>query len=104
MNLALSDLIITFTLITFVYLWWLGKAIKERAIPLVKQHCKKFNVQLLDDTIAQEKTRIVWHRGQVKIKRHFCFEFTSTGEARYQGRICFINQKLEQITLDPHHF
>lgn len=104
MNLALSDLLIIFALAAFVYLWWLGKAIKERAIPQVKQHCKKFNVQLLDDTIAQEKTRLIWHNGQIRIKRQYCFEFTSTGEARYHGSISFINQTLEHINLDPHHF
>ena len=104
MNLSLSDLVILFSLGLLVYLWWLGKAVKERAIPQVKQHCKKFNVQLLDDTISQEKTRIVWHKGQIKIKRQFSFEFTSTGEARYQGNISFMNQKLETINLDPHHF
>lgn len=104
MNIALSDLVIFFALAAFIYLWWLGKAVKERAIPQVKLHCKKFNVQLLDDTISQQKTRIIWHKGQIKIKRQFCFEFTSTGEARYQGSISFINQKLDHINLDPHHF
>lgn len=104
MNLELSDLIIIFALGTFVYLWWLGKGVKEKAIPQVKQHCKKFNVQLLDDTVAPEKTRLIWHRGQIKVKRQFSFEFTSTGEARYRGNISFINHKLETINLDPHHF
>lgn len=85
-----------------LYLWWQGKAIKEKAIPITKKYCHKMDVQLLDDTISIKSTRIIWHNGQLRIKRIFSFEFTATGESRYEGKIEFINSQLISINLQIH--
>ena len=104
MQLQLIDIILLILISSFAYLWWQGKAIKEKALPLVKDYCKKMDVQLLDDTISIKKTIPIWHNRQAQIKRTFLFEFTVTGELRYEGKIEFISDTLHSINLEVHQF
>jgi len=103
MNLELTDIVLFIAIGLITTFWWQGKAVKESAFFLVKQYCKKMDVQLLDDTIAIAKNRFIWQKGQLKVKRIFTFEFTSTGKARYQGKAIFIGSTLDSIFLDIHH-
>ena len=102
MYLDLTD-IIFFMLLSFLgYFWWQSKAVKESAIIRVKRYCKEMDIQLLDETISTKKSRLIWHRNQLKIKRSFVFEFTSTGEARYEGEIIFLSHSMDSIAIEPH--
>lgn len=103
MQLNLSDIVVFLIFALFLNYWWQSKAIKEKALLAVKQYCGKMDIQLLNDTIGISSTRLIWHKGAVKIRRCFTFEFTSTGKARYEGNIIFIKSALESISLDPHH-
>lgn len=83
--------------------WWQAQGIKHRALLAVKAHCKNMDVQLLDDSIV---LRGFWlkrdSRGAVRIWRSYLFEFSSTGEKRYAGRIILLGPHVEVVQLDPH--
>jgi hypothetical protein len=83
--------------------WWQGQGIKSRALQAVKAHCKTMDVQLLDESIV---LRGFWlkrdGRGSLRIWRSYLFEFSSTGEQRYTGRVILLGPHIESVQLDPH--
>ncbi len=84
---------------------WRGHGIRERALVLVKQHCEKLEVQLLDDNVALRRLQLLRDgRGQRRLARVYGFEFTVTGEQRHAGSISMFGQHLGKIELDAHPY
>jgi len=104
MNLQLSDIVILLLLASIVYSWWRNVSIREQALMRVKQHCDSLNLQLLEGSVAGTEWRPTWHHGQVKIKRAYKFEFSSSGVARYSGEIRYLGDQQVNIWLSPHDF
>ncbi|GAB2527186.1 DUF3301 domain-containing protein [Microbulbifer agarilyticus] len=104
MYYSLGDLIWIFLLALPAWYFWAGMAAKDRVRRIVKDHCMKTGVQLLDDTVMLDRTRIKRDRhGQLRIQRRYEFEFTSTGERRYEGFAVLHGQRITQIQLSPFH-
>ena len=84
-------------------LWWRGQQAKERALRHVRRYCEELDIQLLDDNIA---LRAVWLKrdasGRLSFWRRYHFEFTSTGDERYSGRIVTLGSAVTSIDLEPH--
>lgn len=101
--LELTDIALCFALITAAYWWWRAYAVKEAALRSVRSHCKSFNVQLLDDSVV---LRGLWFkrdaRGNLRVRRSYVFEFTSTGDERYHGCVVMLGPAIESIQLEPH--
>lgn len=58
---------------------------------------------MLDGYVALNKLRLKRDEsGKIRIWRSFLFEFTSTGEERYDGQITLLGVKILSIQLDPH--
>ncbi|MEP3349341.1 MAG: DUF3301 domain-containing protein [Marinomonas sp.] len=104
MNIQLSDIVIFLFFGLCVYAWWRNISIREQALIKAKKHCQSLNLQLLDGSVAGIKWKPVWHQGQVKIKRSYKFEFSSSGIARYSGEIHYLGNKQQDIWLSPHDF
>lgn len=89
----------------FVWYWWRAKAIKDSVLQAALSYCKKMDVMLLDDAVY---LRGLWFKrdpeGQLRVWRRFLFDFTSTGEERYCGRIIMLGQRIIHMELDPHRF
>jgi hypothetical protein len=89
--------------LAFLSYWWQGQGIKIRALQAVKAHCQTMDVQLLDESIV---LRGFWlkrdSRGSLRIWRSYLFEFSSTGEQRYTGRVILLGPHIESVQLDPH--
>ncbi len=66
-------------------------------------HCRRLDLQLLDQSMV---IRGLWlarkSDGSLVIRRIYQFEFTSTGEQRYQGRIVLIGMALKSIDLEAY--
>lgn len=103
--MTLSTLFWIFLAGFLVWYWWKAKAIKDFVLDAAKTHCKKMDVMLLDDAVY---LRGLWFKrdryGRVRVWRRFLFDFTSTGEERYLGRIIMLGQSIEHIELEPHRF
>lgn len=88
-----------------IWYWWRAKAIKDFVLVAAKNYCKTMDVMLLDDAIY---LRGIWFKrdenGRTRVWRRFLFDFTSTGEERYTGRIIMLGQRIVHMELEPHRF
>ncbi len=82
--------------------WLAGLRARERATAVTRAHCLRFNLQLLDDTVALTRLRPVLDRGRFKWLRRYDFEFTETGDLRRQGKIVLLGLDIQDLALDPH--
>lgn len=84
---------------------WRTLGLRDRALALVRQHCRQADVQLLDESIYLNDLRVKrggWMR--LTLARRYGFEFTVTGERRYQGYVELHGARLHHIELAPHPF
>jgi hypothetical protein len=92
------------TLLLLIGVYW-SNAMKAREIAFVavKVHCKKMDVQLLDEYVALIG---IWPKrdddGKIKAWRSYQFEFTSTGDERYNGKVVMMGDKVLSIQLEPY--
>lgn len=103
MNISLADLCWVFVFIVVVTHLWNAQGVKQLAHSAVKKHCQEMDVQLLDEGIV---LRGFWlkrdSRGNIRIWRSYHFEFSSTGDERYQGSIVLLGRQVEAIHLQAH--
>lgn len=103
MNVSLADLCLVFVFILVIIHLWNAQGIKQLAHSAVKKHCDEMDVQLLDEGIV---LRGFWlkrdARGNVRIWRSYQFEFSSTGDERYQGSIILLGRQIQVIQLQAH--
>ena len=103
--LTLGNIFVLMLLATAGAWLWHAHGLRERALELVKQHCAKADVELLDGNVALRKlTLLPDARGRKRLARVYGFEFTVTGEQRHTGSIVMFGQQLGRIELDPHPF
>lgn len=103
--LSLADLFILLLFASTGAWLWRGHGIRERALALVRRHCEKIDVILLDDNVALRRLRLLRDaQGRRRLARVYGFEFTVTGEQRHVGNISMFGQHLGQIELDAHPF
>lgn len=102
MNLQLSDIVFILLIFALFYGWWCNSNVREKAVATARDHCKKLNLQLLDESVAGDGWRPSWANHQPCIKRTYLFEFSSTGRVRYQGYVVFIGNRMLSIWLSPH--
>ena len=99
----LADLIWLLLLLAACYYWWQAHGMKERALGATRKHCREMDLDLLDDTVV---LRGFWLKrdgtGRLRMWRSYLFEFSTTGEQRYQGRIVLLGDGVESIHLQPH--
>ncbi len=68
-----------------------------------KKYCNENDIQLLDDNIRLSGMNLKKNsQGKWKIWRCFKFEFTSTGEQRYIGRIETLGSRILAVELEPY--
>ena len=99
--LTLADLFIVLLFASAAAWLWRGHGIRERALALVRRHCEKMDVLLLDDNVALRRLSLLRDaHGRRRLARVYVFEFTVTGEQRHVGSISMFGQHLGQIELD----
>lgn len=83
--------------------WWKSREVKEVALAAAKRHCQQMDVMLLDEAVY---LRGFWFKrdlnGRIRVWRRFMFEFSTTGEHRYLGRVIMLGWRVESVQLDPH--
>lgn len=85
-------------------LWWQNLKMREIALSAVKRYCHKETLQLLDQSVALKgfSFRRDSHSGRLALRRVYRFEFTSTGDERYQGDVVMLGQRIAGIRTDAH--
>ncbi len=96
----LTQLIPIAIAIAIAIIWWGNTATKEQAIMAAKRACQQANVQLLDDTVALKRYRLVRDSaGNIRIARLFVFEFSLMGDERKQGFVTFVGTQIRELNL-----
>lgn len=76
-----------------IYVIWHNEThAREGANQLALRLCADQEVQLLDQTVARDRTRLVWRARALRIERTYRFEYTSSGEERMTGFFCLSGQ------------
>ncbi len=95
-----------FLIVVIIILGVLGSThlkAREMALSAVLSHCRKLELQLLDDYVALEGYRLKRNsENRLQLWRCYVFEFSATGWERYHGKIAVIGGRVESIYLDPY--
>ncbi|WP_027160323.1 DUF3301 domain-containing protein [Methylobacter luteus] len=96
--------IVLISLLIIAYLYWFSaQQVKSIALKATKQHCLDMNVQMLDDYIALNGLWLKRDKiGKIHFWRSFQFEFSSTGNERYNGQIIMFGCLIESIQMEPY--
>ncbi len=84
--------------------WWNTLGIKPIAMRAAQRLCDEMGVQLLDEGIVLRRARLKRDRldGGMRVWRSFSFEFSTTGDARYRGRVEVFGKRVMDVQLEPH--
>lgn len=93
-------MLILFIIIGMAVFWWQQDAFRRRALALAKSACDRADVQLLDDSVGLRRLRLRRSNGHFIIERHFGFEFSPSGAARYLGLVVFHGSAVHSVDLD----
>lgn len=88
-----------------LFVWYVlaSREVKERAVRAAHRHCDDLSLKLLDQTVVLAKLRLGKDAGRgISLIRDYKFDFSSTGNDRYVGRIRMKGPRVESIYLDPH--
>ena len=90
--------------LTTLFLYWLDSIrAKEIATGHARQACKKVMLEFLDETVVIKKLRLRRNTlGRLGFYRVYQFEFTSTGEHRYKGRVTLLGKQLVATEMEPY--
>ena len=83
--------------------WWQSGQFKGRARELAYAHCRQLELQLLDQSmVITGFWPVRGASGSLMFRRSYQFEFASTGDRRYQGKLVLEGMKLKSIELEAY--
>jgi Protein of unknown function (DUF3301) len=84
-------------------LWFDSLRAREHAVAAGREACKRYGVQLLDETVAFARLRLARDaQGRMRLRRTYTFEFSETGDNRRHGAIVMLGARLEDLRLEPY--
>jgi Protein of unknown function (DUF3301) len=92
-----------FALVVGAYFWIDSLRARERAVAAGRAACRRYGVQLLDDTVACAQLRLARDdEGHLQLRRTYAFEFSDTGNNRRHGAIVMLGAMLADLQLEPY--
>ena len=99
----MSKVIVLLIIAMCVWYWSFTQKVKQLALRASISRCKEAGVQFLDHSVVLHKIGFKKNATkQWKMIREYRFEFTSTGETRYVGRVIMQGQHLVSSDLEPY--
>ncbi len=97
------ELAVLGVVIAAAWLWIDSLRAREHAVAAGRAACKRYNVQLLDETVAFARLRLARDdAGRLRLRRTYTFEFSDTGNNRRHGAIVMLGARLEVLQLEPY--
>jgi hypothetical protein len=76
---------------------------RERALEAGRAACRRYGVQLLDETVAIARLRLARNgEGRLRLSRTYAFEFSDTGNNRRHGVIVMLGAEIAELQLEPY--
>ena len=86
-----------------IFFWIDSLRARERALAAGRSACKRYGVQLLDETVQFAQLRLARDdEGRLRLRRSYTFEFSDTGDNRRHGAIVMLGGELQDMQLEPH--
>jgi len=86
-----------------IFFWIDSLRARERALAAGRSACKRYGVQLLDETVQFAQLRLARDdEGRLRLRRSYRFEFSDTGDNRRHGAIVMLGGELQDMQLEPH--
>ncbi len=95
--LSLKSLLVLLALFAAGLAVWRNWQARERAERLARETCRRMGVQLLDETVAQKRWRLVRQAGRWMLRRTYAFEFSRNGADRWPGELVLLGGRLEGV-------
>jgi hypothetical protein len=90
-------------IIAGVLFWVDSLRARERALAAGRSACRRYGVQLLDETVQIAALRLARDEdGRLRLRRSYSFEFTDTGDNRRRGAIVMLGGELQDMQLEPY--
>lgn len=97
------ELALLFILIALAWFWLDSMDKRERAVLLGAELAARFNLQLLDETIACNKLWLARNaRGQVHFLRTYEFEVSASGAERLHCHLILLGSQLSTWHIPPY--
>ncbi len=97
------ELILLFILIALAWFWLDSLTKRERAIVLGSELASRFNLQLLDETVACSR---IWlarnRRGHVQLLRTYEFDVSANGADRLHCHLMLLGNQLGTWHIPPY--
>ena len=79
-------------------IWLQSRQAQDRAMLYLRRECKKLQLQLLDDTVTLNHTRLKWRKQCLLVTRTFGFEFSINGADRYPAELVMNGLRVSVIS------
>lgn len=84
-------------------LWLDGLRARDLALTVARQQTARLGLQLLDDTVALQRVRLVrTASGWLALARRFRFEFTETGDNRREGMVLLAPDAAPHVEIEAY--
>ncbi|MEO5572993.1 MAG: DUF3301 domain-containing protein [Gammaproteobacteria bacterium] len=94
-----SVLLLVFT-ITVGWFWLDSMRMRETAVRIGAEACRRHDVQFLDDTVALHRLGLDRDgRGHLRIRRTYQFDFSESGDNRRRAYIIMIGAQLDVLQM-----
>lgn len=101
--MSLRSIFLTVLVFCAAWYWLRARELKDHILKYAARHCDDLSLKLLDESVVLKELKPCKSlKGGFCLKRRYSFEFTSTGEDRYQGEIVVIGRHIEAVTLETH--
>jgi hypothetical protein len=101
--MSLRSIFLTVLVFCAAWYWLRARELKDHILKYAARHCDDLSLKLLDESVVLKELKP--HKsikGGLCLKRRYMFEFTSTGEDRYQGEIIIIGRHIQEVKLETH--
>jgi len=98
----MGETLIYLLLLGVVAWFWLDSMrSREIATHTCKAVCRRDQYQFLDETVSLQNMGIARDtRGTLRIRRSYRFEYTTSGERRYQGMVVMLGSNLQVMKME----
>ena len=97
----MSEVLLLFLVVAIALYWLSAMRCKEIAIFSARRECGLHKVQLLDQTVQLVKLSMSRDKThQWRIWREYKFEYSDDGEARREGRLTLLGQRVIRVALE----
>ena len=99
----ITSLLFLLLLIALEWFWFDSLRALEIAREAGKRSCNNANLQFLDDTVAGIALALERNiSGRRLLRRTYRFEFSDTGEARLEGHVVLLGDRIESVMMEPY--